>query len=67
MARLIPLYSTSSQAEIERRARRLFEQKGSHSGSELNYWLQAEADYLEQLRTSPTGTYFGARAAQSTG
>jgi len=60
MARLIPLYSTSSQLEIERRAQRLFEQKGRHSESAQNYWQQAEADYLKQLRNSPLPTYIGA-------
>jgi Protein of unknown function (DUF2934) len=53
MARMIPLYSVSSQAEIERRARELFELRGRPAGCDLDHWLQAEADYLEVLRHSP--------------
>ncbi len=50
MARMIPLYSVSSQAEIERRARELFEQVGRPSGRDLDIWLRAEADYLRVSR-----------------
>lgn len=55
MARMIPLYSASSLAEIERRARELFEQKGCPVGRDLDHWLQAEADYCEALRASQPG------------
>jgi hypothetical protein len=44
---MIPLYSALSQAEIERRAQDLFERGGRLAGRDLDYWLQAEADYLE--------------------
>ncbi len=50
MARMIPLYSASSQAEIERRARELFELGNGIAGRDLDHWLQAEADYLAVLR-----------------
>ena len=50
MARMIPLHSASSQAEIERRARELFERGGRPAGRDLDHWLQAEADYLAVLR-----------------
>lgn len=53
MAKMIPLYSLSSQEEIGRRARLLFEVGGSPAGRDLDHWLQAEADYLEVLRRSP--------------
>lgn len=49
MARMIPLYSVSSQAEIERRARELFEQAGRPAGSDLDHRLPVEADYGEHL------------------
>ena len=52
MARMIPLHSASSQAEIERRARELFERGGRPIGRDLDHWLLAEADYLEVLRRS---------------
>lgn len=52
MARMIPLYSASSQAEIERRARELFEQCGRAAGCDLDHWLRAESDYCEALRAS---------------
>ena len=50
MARTIPLYSVSSQAEIRRRAEKLFEAPGRAGGRDLDHWLQAEADYREFLR-----------------
>lgn len=52
MARMISLHSASSQAEIERRARELFERGGRPIGRDLDHWLPAEADYLEVLRRS---------------
>ena len=52
MARMIPLHSASSQAEIERRARELFERGGRPIGRDLDHWLLAEADYLEVLGRS---------------
>lgn len=52
MARMISLHSASSQAEIERRARELFERGGRPIGRDLDRWLPAEADYLEVLRRS---------------
>ena len=52
MARMIPLYSASSQSEIERRARELFELGGRTAGRDLDHWLQAQAGYLEVLRCS---------------
>lgn len=54
MPRMIPLYSASSQAEIEHRARALFEQAGQPAGRDLDHWLQAEADFHAQLRLNPT-------------
>lgn len=51
MARMIPLYSASSQAEIQRRAREIFERAGGLPGHDLDHWLQAEADYLAQCLT----------------
>jgi hypothetical protein len=56
---MIPLYSASSQAEIERRARELFEQVGRPAGRDLDIWLRAEADYLRvshQGQSSPGPT-----------
>lgn len=53
MPRMIPLYSTSSQAEIEHRARALFEQAGQPAGRDLDHWLRAEADFLAQLGLNP--------------
>lgn len=50
MARMIPLYSASSQAEIERRAHELFKLGDGTTGRDLDHWLQAEADYLGVLR-----------------
>jgi hypothetical protein len=53
MARMIPLHSASSQAEIEERARELFEQHGFPANRDLDHWLQAEADYFAAWRPSP--------------
>ena len=43
---MIPLYSASSQAEIERLARRFYEEEGRPLGRELDHWFRAE----EKLR-----------------
>ena len=50
MARMIPLYSVSSQAEIRCRAEEVFEAAGRPGERDLDHWLQAEADYREFLR-----------------
>ena len=50
MARMIPRYSVSSQAEIERRAQSLFETAGRPCGRDLDHWLQAEAEFQKQWR-----------------
>lgn len=54
MTEMITLYSASSQAEIERHARRLFEQAGRPAGRDLDHWLQAEAEYRQGLRLNPS-------------
>lgn len=53
MAKMIPLYSISSQTEIERRAGELFEQVGRPSGQDLDIWLRAEAEYRRGLPGDP--------------
>lgn len=55
MAKMIPLYSLSTHAEIEQRARILFERGGRPPGRDLDHWLQAEADCLEMLLGSRAG------------
>lgn len=50
MARMIPIHSLSSHAEIERRARVVFELEGQPRGRELDHWLRAEAEFLDTLR-----------------
>ena len=55
MARMIPLHSASSLAEIERRAHELFEQSGCPAGRDLDHWLQAEAEYREVFRCGQIG------------
>lgn len=52
MAKMIPFHSASSHAEIERRARELYERSGSPGGRDLDHWLQAEADHLEALHAA---------------
>lgn len=47
MARMIPLYSVSSQAEIERLARLFYEEEGRPVGRELDHWLRAEEKFRE--------------------
>ena len=59
MAGMIPLYSASSQAEIEQRARKLFELAGRPAGRDLDHWLQAEADFQAQLRLNPVWSDLG--------
>jgi hypothetical protein len=50
MAKMIPIYSGSTQAEIERRARRLFEAAGKPANRDLDLWLQAESDFLKNRK-----------------
>lgn len=45
MARMIPLYSFSSRAEIEKLARKFYEEEGRPTGRELDHWLRAEAEF----------------------
>lgn len=59
MARMIPIYSVSSQAEIERRAREIFEQIGRPTGRDLDIWLQAETDYRQGKQQTHTQAYIG--------
>ncbi len=59
MARMIPLYSVSSQAEIERRAREIFEQTGRPAGRDLDIWLQAETDYRQGIQQPSTPACIG--------
>lgn len=47
MARMIPLHSLSSRAEIERLARLFYEEEGRPTGRELDHWLRAEAKLRE--------------------
>lgn len=49
MARMIPLYSLSSHAEIERHARMVFvfEIEGQPRGCGLEHCLQAEAEFVQ--------------------
>ena len=47
MARMIPLYSLSSHAEIERHARMVFEIERQPRGCELEHCLQAEAEFVQ--------------------
>ena len=53
MAKLIPLYSNSSRAEIDLRAQKLFDKMQPKSGGYPKCWEQAEANYLEHLRVTP--------------
>ncbi|MCD6048835.1 MAG: hypothetical protein K0Q55_238 [Verrucomicrobia bacterium] len=53
MAKMIPIYSTSSQTEIEWRARELFEAEGRPENRDLELWLRAEADYLGSISQKP--------------
>jgi hypothetical protein len=50
MAKMIPVHSLSSHAEIERRARVVFELEGQPCGRELDHWLRAEAEFLETFQ-----------------
>lgn len=49
MARLLPLYTPTSQAEIERLAQELFERNGRPTNRALDHWLSAEEQFLKTL------------------
>lgn len=52
MAKMIPLYSLSSRAEIEKLARQFYEEEGRPTGRELDHWLRAEAGF-RMVMSSP--------------
>ena len=52
MANVLPLYSTASRAEIERRAKKIFYARGRPAGRDLEHWLEAEAQFMRGLATS---------------
>jgi hypothetical protein len=39
-----------SHEEIERRAYRIFRERGAQSGHDMEHWLQAEKELLDELR-----------------
>jgi hypothetical protein len=47
---MIPLYGPSSRAEIQRRARQLFEQAGCPSRRDLDHRFQAKAQFDQNIR-----------------
>jgi hypothetical protein len=52
MARMLPLHSTSSLAEIEERAYCIFQLQGWSVERGLDHWLQAEAEFMRELASS---------------
>ena len=52
MAKMLPLHSTASRAEIERRAKKIFHAKGRLAGRDLDHWLKAEAEFMRGLAVS---------------
>jgi len=46
MAKMLPLHSTSSLAEIEERAYCIFHSQGRPVEREIDHWLQAEGEFI---------------------
>lgn len=44
-----------SHEEIERRAFRIFQERGAEQGHDLEHWLQAERELLGELQRSAAG------------
>jgi hypothetical protein len=47
-AKELPSENLSLEEQIQRRAYELYVERGNQSGSELDDWLQAEAEILER-------------------
>ena len=50
-AREAPIEALPLEEQIQRRAYELYVERGNHSGSELDDWLQAELEVLQTLES----------------
>jgi hypothetical protein len=42
-----------SHEEVERRAYRIFRERGAEPGHDLEHWLEAEKELLDELKRAP--------------